>query len=630
MKKRIIAIACMAAIWMNVTAVRAENIVENLDLAEVIVEEKNLENYSAGQSEIAVQTNKSKLDQLIDQVKRCSPEGVATEESLQELENALSEAERVSQDQNADENAVVQAYLTLMEACENMQYAAEESRIGTEYTTEKEGTAYSDGEKNVYSLYVRKTDPSADIFYDFGIKKYLTGVNVYTQYKYNSKMARQYAQSVTVSISQDGEVYQEVAAKDIDTAYDEEKGKEYCVETQVAFPAAYARYVRVTVFGGQPAGEVAIVASYGISEIEVNGFSDPFSKENLLKTLQECYLDGGDAYTEESYKVYQLAYEAAFRACYDGSVSGKAVLEARTRLVNAYSALKNKTDVYILTQNYSASTYPDMQKDIITGITYQHDASINGQLASTDPNCTNLLDGTYTGITSGICFGHFGTGRAVVDFDMSEDVYLSGADVWEFVGDNPKNTHVKTVEILVSNDGVDFKSVSTTDAAHNLETIEPKTSFNISQDFEAVKCRYVRIEATTDSYQIDLNEVVLKGFRIKGQQKDCATAGLLSYQTANGADVLSLENQQEIVVSGSITSHFEENKTAAIITAVYQGNDIISWSCTKADLGAGSRVTFANTVDLKGETDVQIYTFVWDGFGTGISLSKDTLFGSLQ
>lgn len=685
MKRKLIALMCFTAMLINTAGVFAEDTAEKIDVGEVKIaelqnevkeepaeeasetipekqtEEKQEENIvkeavkeeNAGKTEkeqikpLAVDADKTELNKLIEMVKNFTGNEFVKEESKNVFDTALEKAKEVSANADAEQAAVDSAYAELKNAAENMEYVIEPQNVSKNLSYTINGTAVedanlSDGVKDVYSPFSKSSYSTMDLVYDLGELTYVTGTDIFSKFEQNGRIGK-YIDGCIINVSEDGVNYSKVAEKEADKSLQEGAGatSKYVFEreTKADFPSVYTRYIKITVNIGQPIDPIRAVSAYELSEIEVYGFKNPYSREKLAEALKNCYIEGGDAYTSESYAAYKAAYDAAKKVYYDSSIEGKPIYDAKVALENAFDALEKRTTMSVLTKNYSESVYAGYGKDIIQGITYAYDADIIGlggndiagghtvpEMARMDSDCTKLLQGGFGSVDMGaVTHGCWDVRTACVTFNLGEEAYVSGVDVLEYVASTA--TFMKTSEVLVSDDGKNFTSVNKVESDYSSEIAAAKTNHWVKQDFDPVKCRYVRVLMKTEKNQIALNEIVLKGFRIKNDSTDKMDLGRLEYKNAAGAELASLDGQYEVRISGKAKSTADEGSNVNIISVAYKNGDIIDMTFTSGAVDAHGQIPFDNTLNLNGENGVTVETYVWDSLMSGVSLSKTSVFG---
>ncbi|MDD6484251.1 MAG: discoidin domain-containing protein, partial [Clostridiales bacterium] len=475
------------------------------------------------------------------------------------------------------------------------------------------------------------------IIYDLGADYYIAGIDVFSKFAYFAadKSMRWNMAGYSVEVSGDGTDYKCVATVKARTELldDNTMGYEYeILKTPTVFPAVSARFVKITILA-----DPEYSSQYNLDELVIKGFKSPFSRDDLYEALIKYSGVDKSVYTAESYENYLAAYNNATKVYWDSSASGLTVFNAKTELEEAYAALESNTKIVILSGNivtdFDKTQYAGYSNDKLKGLSYKYikfnGKDSNQEIADTDPSFSKLLQGNMSEYTSSssLAFGKWDSSNpANILFNLGEECYVSGVDIWErYAG---LATRAGKVSVYISNDGVDFEKVSETESTK----ADDETCANkIAQDFEPVKGRYLLVvaEKHSQAHQITLNEVVIKGFKTGQRDNIPFFIENTDYRTADGVRITSIDGAGEITVSGTAVSNRDMGGDVVVITAAYKDNDIVDWSFDVLNIDSYGSAEFENTIDLKGETGVKLLSFVWSSLEERIPLSRPKEFGSL-
>ena len=635
------------------------------------IEEENNENlYIENVVPMSAEDRRTELGALLDGIGNCNPSEVADADSLKALESAAADAENVYKNDNASEEDITKAIEDIKAAISKMKYVSgmniltnnqlsdseKESfypeLLGEESTLaffETDATyTYSDGSpiasldaKNnklfdgllngtaskTMTTAANVTDPT-EIVYDLGTEYFVCGADVFSQFFYLKDQAsfRRNIKGFKLEASADGSEYKTIAEANAKTTLsDGETTARYEIKTSADFPAVSARYVKITVSCDENS------TRYNLNEVVIKGFKSPYSRDDLYDALKKCTGVDSSVNTAQSYNAYVSAYKKAEQIYWDSNASGREIYEAKLELENAYAALEKQIEVKILSGNvvseFDKKTYGDYKNDTLD-LSYTYLEDSNPQIMSQDSNHTRLLQGGCEQLTtSTLVYGTWDSPRpANILFDMGEECYVSGVDVWEYYISN--STRTDKVTVSVSSDGKNFTEASQTQNTKNDD--EKQVSNCISQDFEAAKCRYLLVSVEKgSSHQITLNEVVIKGCRIPQEAQNCYSFGVFDYKNQSGSRVISADGNDKLVVSGSVKSSFADSRDVVVITAAYKNNMLAAWDAQAVHTSPYGTAEFKNTLDTNSENGYEIYTFVWDSLFGGLALSQQKPFGTL-
>lgn len=575
---------------------------------------------------------KQALSSAVDVYENTEASEAELNNEINELSKAIEEIEYVSKqyilsDNNMSDEDMSGYYPDVLIENTNVSYTYDENSPENLQKNDKTNTALNDG-KFAYKL-TGKTDDDTVAVFDMGEDYYINGVDVFSQFLYFSS-TRMNIGGFKVEVSRNGSDYTEVATVEAKT--DPEEGEtgtlNYVLKTESKFPVYLGRYVRITVKKDTKSANGQGSAQYNLAEIVIQGFKNPYSKDDLFEALRE-YSDVDRAiYTAGTYAEYAEAYKAAEAIYWDESINGKEIYTAKVDLQNAYNSLENCAEIKILSGNVTSAADRELYKDFDTdtlNLSYSYAEGTPSQFITQDSDCTRLLSGNCSSTDgSRIVYGNWGTtSPAKVLFDLGEECYISGVDIWEYALNS--GCRIGKAEILASSDGTNFESVSQTEVPEGL-----LNSINvIEQNFDAKKCRYLMVSATTVRNQVILGEIVIRGYRTGSTEKEPYKLGILDYKNDKNARLISLDGENTVNVSGQISSKSNEDKQVVILSAAYSGNKMIDWSFTEVNLKAYEKTDFTNSVTIDGYADVSIENYVWDSVGNGNALAKIKVFGSL-
>ena len=558
---------------------------------------------------------KQALSSAVDVYENTEASEAELNNEINELSKAIEEIEYVSKqyilsDNNMSDEDMSGYYPDVLIENTNVSYIYDENSPENLQKNDKTNTALNDG-KFAYKL-TGKTDDDTVVIFDMGEDYYINGVDVFSQFLYFSS-TRMNIGGFRVEVSRNGSDYTECASVEAKTEPDDsETGNlNYLLKTKSKFPVYLGRYVRITVKKDTKSANGQGSAQYNLAEMVIHGFKNPYSKDDLFEALKD-YSDVDSAiYTAGTYAEYVKAYKAAETVYWDESINGKEIYTAKVDLQNAYNSLENCAKIKILSGNVTSAADRELYKDFDTdtlNLSYSYAEGTPSQFITQDSDCTRLLSGNCSSTDgSRIVYGTWGTkDPAAVLFDLGEECYVSGVDIWDVV----LNASCRTAkaEILVSSDGVNFESVSVlTDIPEGL----PNSVNLIEQNFEAKKCRYLKVVATTANLQVVLGEIVIRGYKTGSTEKEPYKLGILDYKNDKNARLISLDGENTVNVSGQISSKSNEDKQVVILSAAYENTD------------------FTNSVTIDGYADVSIENYVWDSVGNGNALAKIKVFGSL-
>lgn len=372
-------------------------------------------------------------------------------------------------------------------------------------------------------------------------------------------------------------------------------------------------------------------------------------RDDLYDILNTCKgLDKG-IIDSSAYSAYEKAYNAASVARWDAEKTGAELYELGESVKAAYAAaLANITATEkVLSGNVTTAAdkafYPGMESDTLPDLTYAWTEYVHEEAAGQDNYGANgrLLNGVgttpYTNAPQ-ICWGNFGrTGTNNIDFNLGEDAYITGVDFWERACDNDGVGGTAycsdAIEVYTGDDGENWTLRKSVDVDKS-DCPTPLKGTRVDFD-EPVKCRYVRIAVIqkAGTTQVMYNEVVLRGYRSAEQSTVPVTFEKIDYRekNKNGKRIISLDGVEKVNVSGTIKNNSAEKMTPCVITAAYKDGDLIDLAYalnTKKPVEAfGGTIDFSNTLNVDGDEDVEIYTFVWSDFTEAKALSAIEAFG---
>lgn len=640
MKRRIAAIMCIFALSSNYSVFAEENIFfENIELSEEneeIITENTIKILS-------VSEEKEKLRNLLGYISVCNPEVAASSTELEAYNAAKKEAELVLADESADEGKVSEATKNLENAVKGLKYIVKETiltnnnftnveeyypgieipQTGVTYTyAAGDNLAAADTEKNKLSdgkeENIAGETETSQILYDLGKEYYITGVDVYSQRTSGSRARK--IKGFDVEVSKDGNDFNKVL-------YKEATGTDQNLRTDGIMPAVCARYVKISVYKAEDA------LNYNLREIVIKGFEYKFSKDDLYSVIAACYGVKKNRCSEESYNTYINAFNEAERIYWDESISGREITDAKDNLKKAFDDLEYINDTAILSGNVKTEDdknyYSSYRIDTVSGIKYWYADNCDENVTlNSDPNCTKLLQGVCNITTSSgtVAEGVYGSNSPelqnretiVAVFDLGENCYVNGVDVWEWYR---TAQHIGRVVIEVSEDNITYRQVS--EAENQMTSASSGISNNISQDFSETVCRYVRVTAYRVIKSM-INEVVIKGFKLERESQIPYVFGSFDYKNASGERVRTTDGGI-VKVSGKIENNNSSYASPCVITVAYDENNmLVAWGYTPSCTGA-----FENVLDLKGKTNVRLYSFIIDSIEGGIPLSEKKSFGKI-
>ena len=635
------------------------------------IEEENNENlYIDDVILMSADDKRAELGRLLDGIKNCNPEDMADEESLRNLEISAANAESVYSSGTASDAEIEEAIESVKTAVKNMRYLcgmniltnnslsdAEKEKfyaelLGDEPTltffktdasyTYSDGSPFAklDSSKNklfdglfngstskTMTTATNETDPT-EIVFDLGAEYFVCGADVFSQFFYLKEQPsfRRNIKGFELEVSSDGTQYKSIAeAKAKTTLSPDESTGRYEIKTSADFPAVSARFVKILVSCDENSGR------YNLNEIVIKGFKSPFSRDDLYEALKKCAGVDAAVNTSDSYNAYLNAYKNAEMIYWDTQASGRDIYNAKLELEASYAALEKNFDVKILSGNvvseFDRKYYGNYKSDTLD-LSYTFMEGSNPQIVEHDKNHNKLLQGRCEQLSpETMLYGTWDNANpAKILFDMGEECYVSGVDVWEFY----KSLNVRTdkVTVSVSSDGKNFTEVS---HAYNTKTDDEIEVANcISQDFAVSKCRYLLVVAEKgNAHQITLNEVIIKGCRIPQGIQNQYTFGIFDYKNQSGNRVTSADGIDKLTVSGSVKSNFADSTEAVVITAAYKNNRLVAWDAQTVNITSYGEAEFENVLDIGGESGAEICTFVWNSLLDGISLSQNKMFGTL-
>ena len=625
---------------------------------------------------MSAEDKKAELKELIDGFSVCNPEETAKEASLSAYKTALEAARKAYLEEN-DETKLTEAAQNLKQAAAQLEYigikgiitnnnfsksveneyysntkkietnAVYEYPAGSEAMAQKDSdrTALSDGKIDTYAI-VENTDENRNtsVCYDFGTELYISGTDVFSQFRHlrDTKNFRQNIRGYKVEISTDGNDYKQVASEKAMLTKDETGFTTGYLKTSASFPAVLARYVKITVTGDENS------AKYGLAEIVLHGFKSPFSRDALYDSILNCSEADENIFTEESYNRWKTAFENAQRLYWDKDASGRDLYDAKKELDASFAELKAKGGMKVISGNivndFDKQQYAGMQTENI-GMKYvietdKGNTPDKSELIKCDSSFTKLLDGNLNLLTNGFNGGWSGNptaeDKADVIFTLEKEAYISEVDLWDwFIADGNGNIRgVAKVKVSASSDGVNYTDLG--EAAPNYEAEPLATGSNsngvyslckTAVGFSPVKARYIKVSIDKKSYQMFLAEIVLIGCGAAEKDTVPFSAEKLDYKNENGLRIISADGEGKISISGEAVSNSPEASSAVIVTAAYKNGDIVDYSFSEMQISAYGSETFTNELDLKNESGVKLYTFIWDSLSGGKIMSRIKEFG---
>lgn len=366
------------------------------------------------------------------------------------------------------------------------------------------------------------------------------------------------------------------------------------------------------------------------------------TRDKLFETLKEYKgLDGG-ILDPALYGAYEQAYKAGKAAFWDAEKTAAELYALAADIIATYDAAKNALTARekILSGNVKTEAdkvyYPNMSSDTLPNLTYKWAADANPEAAGQDAYGDNgrMLNGV--GLTPynnapAICWGKWSWhGSNNIDFNLGEEAYVTGADFWERAcansGSGAGTIYCSDkVAAYTSNDGETWTlqkevTVDQSDCPNSLK--------GTRVDFDApVKCRYVRVAVIDNAgYQVMYNEVVLRGYRTTQVETAPFVIEDIDYRTTKR--IISLDGVSRVTITGKVRNTTSEEKTVTVISAAYKDGDLLALACSESTIVGFGTGSFSYRINLGGETDVTLHTFVWDNFTDTNALSKIETFGA--
>ncbi len=634
MKKRIAALVCILAFGCGLTGYSEEKPDMLSEITETVY---------AGDESVSRQEKTEELKNMLECMSFCKPEDVLKKEDLEAYNTVRKKAADVLNDETSEEDKIDEAIENLKNAVAGLKYIKDEV-ILTNNKFEAPGDYYPQNEIiNTSASYTFLSGDSisandaeneklsdgreenigaetetAVILYDLGGEYYLTGADVYSLRTSGSRIRR--IKGFDVEVSADGKTFSKVCAQSAD-------GTQQNLRTDSKIPAVPARYVRISVYKADNA------INYSLREIVLKGIEYKFSKDELYETIVSCYGVKKNRCSDQSYSAYISAYDEAEAIYWDESVTGREIADAKDKLQNAFDKLEYISTTAILSGNVRSEAdkeyYSDYRIDTVPGIKYWYADNCDENVTqNSDPSCVKLLQGgcNISSPTGNVAEGVYGSNSPdlknretiVAVFDLGDTCYVNGVDVWEWYR---TAQHIGKVTVEISNDNINYTQVS--EIANSKTGASDGVSNNISQEFGEVVCRYVRVTAYRVIKSM-VNEVVIKGFKIEKENETPYVFGAFDYKNENGDRVRSIDGGT-IKVSGKIINNNSDILAPTVVTVAYgEDNSLVAWDYTAVCSGE-----FENVLDLNGESNVRLYSFIIDSCGGGKPLSGMKLFGKI-
>jgi len=595
------------------------------------------------------------LKAIIDDISATDVYDVADAQCIIDIKNAIEEANSVYIDSTAELDTINTAIESLTRTINEIEYISANSiltnntlsdndkatyypstaylntSISYEYNEESEFVELDSENNNLlngltgqYTSMLTSDAVPTVVLFDLSDEYYVTGVDIFSQFVYltSNKATHFNIGKFDVEVSVDGNEYKKIASAKAQTE-PKESEKNVLIQTVAKFGATLSRYVKITIYCDDNSSK------YNFNEIVIKGFKYRSSRGELYEALA-TYSDVYESvYSPLSYNNYIEAYSNAQDIYWNASASDEDIVEAKTRLETAYSELENVAEIKIISgnveSNFTKEYYSDFKEDAVN-IKYSYQEGSNAQIAEQDALCDRLLQGKCDLLNgTNMAYGTWDSSApAKILFNLGEECYVSGVDVWEYY--NAATVRSGNVKISVSDDGVNFVPVS--EQMNPKSDDERETKNVISQDFTPRKCRYLLVVVEKGaSHQIVLNEVVIRGYRVGNTDKTSFEMGILDYKDSNGKRTITLDGNS-LNISGKVQSNENELKEIIVLSVAYdENNDMIDFDFTSISVPAYGEEEFNNILDLNGEINAQIHTYVWDSLQNGNALSHDKQFG---
>ena len=642
--------------------------------SEALIEIENNESSDIeSEAEILSVPDKTELGKLLGWVENANPDDVAEEESLLAYQNAVKKAQSVYEDEAAEDTAISEAVQALKDAISALSYVVADSILTNNAfsdATLEEWYPEATGENP--SLIIAQTSATysydsttpdafsgtdtqksmlkdgtvasrqmttgngvkddAILLYNLGDTYYVTGADVFSMFVYRGEEAskRYNMGSFTVAVSEDGTEYHEIAVATAKTEQDaDESGtSNYAIVTNAEVVATPAKYVKITVECDEASSR------YNFNEVVIKGFKSPFSREDLYEAIKACEGVDSFVYTTETYNAWKTAYDKAVAVYWDVDAAGKNIYAAKNALLEAYDALESKAITSNLlsgnvVSDFDKEYYGNWGRETLKNLSYTYTEDSNYQAKDNDASMNKMFNGNANSKeTAHVSYGAWTDkdGSPVkILIDLGEECYITGVDVWAWL--NSTSSRVDTVTISVP--GADGEYIEVNKASNPLASGDGTKAEVIPQTLDPVKTRYLLLVADRGtSHQVVLGEIYLFGCRAGQASEDLFWVENMDYTNEAENRIISLDGNQTVTATGTVVSNIENDKDVVVVTAAYKNDDIVDYAYTQTTIRAYGSASFTNTLNLDGETGITLYTYVWDGLDTGLSLSKMKEFGS--
>lgn len=460
----------------------------------------------------------------------------------------------------------------------------------------------------------------ATIIYDLGEEYFVSGADVWSRVVYGAYGI----DSIFVSTSLDGTSYSDAATGQ--NAYYEESTADGYYPTTVNFEKPVkARYIKVT----------AKRVSYQIvlSEVVIRGYCSD-QRKVVLKNAESIYNEisktEGTLYTTESYANLSERL-SELKALIDNSESTADELNSKINEVKAAEAsLEILYDESVLSGNLvtDVTDYSDME--VISGATYSYGSYDE---ANDDPECKNY-DSALNKLKNGIVNpssaeiqGTWGNYLyTTVIYDLKNDYYVSGADVWS---NNYYETYgIGEMYISTSLDGTgytDKKVVTNPEYTENGKKGYIKVGGNFDK---AEKARYVKITVKRAAYQVQLSEVVVRGYSVVAPKIKFASE--VDFRDASDNTLTALAGAAEIYIDGGVINRTEIEESVLVIAALYDENGGLYKTVNQMVTAKPMSKTPFTTLELTGlsglTNNYKLNVYVWDNFTNSKPLASVSRF----
>ena len=457
-------------------------------------------------------------------------------------------------------------------------------------------TGTDTGNYALASAYDRNVADTISAIFDLGQIAAVDRVDAFT---ISTSKGGKRTDNISVSYSLNGSdwsLIQNKKAKGYDSVNDA------TMHTEFVFAPVTAKFIKVTFV------KAAGITQQYPSEVVIFGMSDDITDSyTKLYDVIDKYSDTSKLEkftTADSYGEFALKLAEA-KTLYENQSGDAASIEKVISELNAAAAsLVYKVSGYgVLSNNLVTTTeenlahepnpintegdfdYYDGMKNVPIGMTYSITADDNAVENDTGKVLFggHILesDGKYCLWDDSVNnFTHTKSKSYVITVDAGEEVYFTGADLFELYrkGENLQTRKIGSVKAEVGTPDLDgnvtYKTVSFVSNSFN----EDKTGINkIASDFAAAKGRYLRITTTREGmYQI-LAELVVKGFRdpeVLRYPYSCTAENY--FEDADYKELSGLVGADYISTVYTITKNDDSEETGYdIYAAIYNADDVL-------------------------------------------------------